>query len=94
MYPYAIAFGIDKTWLQNMKSHDLAAPYWYTYDNSHSSSSRPTYNDFSKDFDVPEIKSVFTSYPASASGSSGSGGSSGGFSGGAGGGFGGGGGSW
>jgi len=94
MYPYAIAFGIDKTWLQNMKSHDLAAPYWYTYDNNHSSSSRPTYNDFSKDFDVPEIKSIFTSYPASASGSSGSGGSSGGFSGGAGGGFGGGGGSW
>lgn len=98
MYPYAIAFGIDKTWTKNMQEFDLAAPYWYINDhNSHSNTvaNKPSFNDFSKDFNVPEIKSVFTSFPQSDLNSGSGGRSGGGFSGGgAGGGFGGGGGSW
>jgi len=93
IYPYAIALGIDKTWLKHMKEYDINAPHWYGYyGNNNYSNSSPSFNDFSKDFSIPEIKSVFTSAPASRSGSGGSGG---GFSGGgAGGGFGGGVSSW
>ena len=89
LYPYAIALGIDKTWLHKMQDHDVYAPYWYGY-YGHPHQSQISMNDFSKSFSVPEIKSVFTSVPAGSSSGGG-----GGFSGGsAGGGFGGGGGSW
>jgi uncharacterized membrane protein YgcG len=92
IYPYAIALGIDKTWLTRMQDYDINAPYWYGYHGTHHNQSSPSFNDFSKDFDIPEITSVFTSAPAA---SSSSGGAGGGFSGGgAGGGFGGGGSSW
>jgi uncharacterized membrane protein len=90
IYPYAIAFGIDKTWLNRMKELDINAPYWFIYHGAHGTYSQPTLDSFSKDFSIPEITSVFTSAPAPTGGASG-----GGFSGGgAGGGFGGGGGSW
>jgi len=90
IYPYAIAFGIDKTWLNRMKNFNINAPYWYIYQGNNTTHTNPTLDSFSKDFSVPEIKSVFTSAPAPSTGSSG-----GGFSGGgAGGGFGGGGSSW
>lgn len=92
IYPYAIALGIDQTWVNKMKEYEVNTPHWYSYhDNSHIST-RPSFNDFSKDFNIPEIKSVFTSYPASNSGGRSGGAFSGG--GGAGGGFGGGGSSW
>ena len=92
IYPYAIALGIDKTWLTRMQQYDINAPYWYGYHDTHHNNTSPSFNDFSNDFDIPEITSVFTSAPIS---STGSGSSGGGFSGGgAGGGFGGGGSSW
>ncbi len=91
IYPYAIAFGIDKTWIDKMKDFNVGTPQWYAYETSSANQVSPSYSDFSKDFNVQKIKSVFTSAPAS---SSGSGSSGGGFSGSAGGGFGGGGSSW
>lgn len=91
LFPYAIALGIDKEWMARLESFDLPAPYWYTSDNS-SLASQPRFADFSQQFDVAHISSVFSSMPRSSGGSGGySGGSSGGFSGG---GVGGGGGSW
>jgi uncharacterized membrane protein YgcG len=92
IYPYAIALGIDQTWVNKMKEYEVNTPHWYSYHDHTHVNTRPSFNDFSKDFSVPEIKSVFTSYPASSSGSASGGGFSGG--GGAGGGFGGGGSSW
>ncbi len=90
IYPFAIALGIDKTWLKNIESLDLPAPHWYSYYNYSDSSRKIPLNEFSRTFSVKEIKSVFTSVPASSRSSSGSS-----FSGGsAGGGFGGGGSSW
>lgn len=94
IFPFAIALGVDSTWLSKFKDYDLPAPYWYGYYGPHHTHhSSASMNDFSSGFSIPEIKSVFTSYPASSGtgGSSGGGGFSGGSSGG---GFGGGGGSW
>jgi len=89
LFPYAIALGVDKDWTARMESLEVTVPHYY---NSPILSNHSTQNvgSFSKAFDVPKIKSVFTSYPATQSSSGG------GFSGGsgAGGGFGGGGGSW
>lgn len=90
IYPYVMAFGIDKSWVEKMTPYDIQAPYWYGIHND-ANSMRPSFNSFSENFNVPEIKSVFTSAPASQSGGSGGGGFSGGS---AGGGFGGGGRSW
>ncbi len=91
IYPYAIALGIDKTWLKKMNTYNINAPYWYGYYGTQYGNASPSFSDFSKDFDIPEITSVFTSAPAATTGT----GSGGGFSGGgAGGGFGGGGSSW
>lgn len=87
LFPYAVAFGLEKSWMDRMETYDIDPPYWYGYHEN--SNSRPVMGDFSQSFDVQEIKSVFTSYPQSTSSSSG------GFSGGsAGGGYGGGGSSW
>lgn len=88
IYPYAIALGVDKSWLSKMQNYDIPAPYWYSY-YGHPVGHSVAMKDFSNNFSVQEIKSVFTSHPSSS-------GSGGGFSGGsAGGGFGGGGGgSW
>ena len=103
MYPYAIAFGIDKTWIRKMDEMNIPPPAWYDNYNGvpnglntvgSQSASRPSWKDFSNDLNIPVIASVFTSFPQPAPGS-GSSSSGGGFSGGgAGGGFGGGGGSW
>ncbi|MBT8233225.1 MAG: DUF2207 domain-containing protein [Saprospiraceae bacterium] len=91
LFPYAVAFGIDKSWIEKLSDFDLNAPTWYGYENNTSSRAN-NLSTFSKDFSIPEIKSVFTSAPQSAA-SSGSSRST--FSGGrAGGGFGGGGSSW
>ena len=92
LYPYAIALGVDQTWINNIKDSDIYGPSWYGYNHhTHHHQSHVPIKNFSNEFSVAEIKSVFTSYPQSSSGGS----SGGGFSGGsAGGGFGGGGGSW
>ncbi len=91
MLPFAIAFGLDQSWMKKMEEYDIPAPHWYAY-NIPGMYHQPNYKDFSQSFNVPEIKSVFTSAPASTGSSSSGGGFSGGGS--AGGGFGGGGSSW
>ncbi len=93
IYPYAIALGVDKEWTNKLKEIETSGPYWFGYDSHHpnyGAGEQKRVGQFYSDFNVPEIKSVFNSVPAS----SGSGSGGGGFSGGAGGGFGGGGGSW
>ena len=92
LYPYSIAFGIDKAWINRLEQYELKSPDWFYYDHHHTRSNR-SLSDFSQNFDVKEITSVFDSTPPPPAGS---GSSSGGFSGGgsSGGGFGGGGSSW
>jgi len=92
MYPYAVALGIDESWLWNLESSefDFYGPAWYSYYGDTLSKRSVPISSFTNSFSVPEIKSVFTSAPAS-SGTGGGGGFSGGS---AGGGVGGGGSSW
>ncbi len=94
-FPYAVALGIDTNFLRWFGDHVEYTPPWYVYrDRSGSDISRnKTIKNFSENFDVKEITSVFSSVKApQGSGSGGGGGfSSGGGS--VGGGFGGGGGS-
>lgn len=98
IYPYAIALGVDKTWMKKIEEMDIPEPHWYGRHSSHplyaTTSNRGRMSDFSKNFSVPAISSVFASAPHPQGGSGGrsSGGGFGG--GGAGGGFGGGGSSW
>ncbi len=87
IYPFVIALGIDKQWIEKLQDYDIPAPYWYGYYGNNMHASRPSFNSFSESFSVPEIKSAFVSQPSSGGGGGFSGGSSGG-------GFGGGGGSW
>lgn len=87
MLPFAVALGLDKQWLQTFDRIYDVAPAWYIMPHY---GHRPTFSDFSQNFQVRDITRAFTTFPPSTS--SGSSGSSGGFSGG---GFGGGGGgSW
>ena len=90
VYPYAVAFNLDKSFTQRIKPYMTMAPMWYGYYGGYYGHGHHTMEDFSQDFSPKEISSAFTSMPAS------SGGGGGGFSGGSsGGGFGGGGGgSW
>ena len=88
MLPYAVAFGIDKSFTKTFDTYFDYAPYWYYTMGYHN---RPTFSTFTESFTPKEISSAFAAAPHSSGGSSG-----GGFSGGSsGGGFGGGGtGSW
>ena len=90
VFPYVVAFGLDKTWNKNIANQypDYTPPPWYYYQNLDGTRNTATsWSDFGTSFDVKSINSVFSSAPQSS-------GSSGGFSGGSsGGGFGGGGGS-
>lgn len=85
MFPYAIAMGVDKAFMQSFKAADHDSPSWYYGygDSTHNNS----FTQFSETYSTKTIHSAFT--PKSSSGESGGGG---GFSGGGGGG--GGGGSW
>ncbi|MBK8701321.1 MAG: DUF2207 domain-containing protein [Saprospiraceae bacterium] len=88
VYPYALAFGLDKSWLSKIKPYQTMAPMWYGYYGPYAHDYNRSMDSFSEGFSPREISSAFTTMPAS------SGGSGGGFSGGSsGGGFGGGGGS-
>ncbi|NNF35117.1 MAG: DUF2207 domain-containing protein [Saprospiraceae bacterium] len=91
VFPYVVAFGLDKTWNKNISSQypDYTPPPWYYYQNVDGTRRTATsWSDFGTSFNVKTINSVFSSAPQST------GSSSGGFSGGSsGGGFGGGGGS-
>jgi len=91
IFPYVVAFGLDKTWDVAMQksSHMAYSPHWYIYHDNLGHKSSGTFSDFTTNFNVATIQSVFTSAPASAGGSGGSsfgGGSSGGGFGGGGGG--------
>ncbi len=89
--PYAMAFGIDESWIKQVQPYLELAPVWYYYHDDHTQTERPSFDNFTDQFRVPEISSAFASSPATSSsvGSSGGGASSGT----SGGGFGGGGGS-
>lgn len=96
VFPYAIALGVDQTWINKIKEMDIPEPHWYdrheSYPDDGRAYSKGNISEVSKAFNVPEIASVFQSHPKPEPGSHSSGG---GFSGGgAGGGFGGGGGAW
>lgn len=89
MLPFAVAFGLDKQWLQTFETIYDTAPSWYYIHNYHA---RPTFTNFSQSFEVKEITRAFSTTPVSSSSGSSGFSSGGGFSGG---GFGGGGGgSW
>jgi uncharacterized membrane protein YgcG len=89
VFPYAVAFGLDKRFVQRMTPFQTTAPMWYGMYGM-PMSTQPM-SDFGENFSPKEISSAFSSYPVS-SGSSGGSSGGGGFSGG---GFGGGGGgSW
>ena len=90
VYPYAVAFNLDKTFTKRIRPYQTMAPMWYGYYGGYYPHGNNSMEDFSSDFSPKEISSAFTTI-ASSSGSGG-----GGFSGGSsGGGFGGGGGgSW
>lgn len=84
VYPYAVAFNLDKNFINQIRPYQSTAPFWFGYYGFHS---HTPFNDFSDHFKPKEIVSAFTSYPASSggSGSSGGGFSGGGFGGGGGG---------
>ncbi len=86
MFPFAVAFGLEKSFMNSMQPYMQSAPYWYYTDQQNN-----TFSNFSQGFQPEVIKSAFSSAPHNPSG--GSGGSGGGFSSGSGVG-GGGGGSW
>lgn len=95
IFPYAVALGIDTNFLKWFGDHVDYSPHWYGYHNNLgvNIAMGSSMRSFSKNFDVKEITSVFSSVQTPAGSGSGS---SGGFSGGGGsvgGGFGGGGGS-
>jgi len=91
IFPYVVAFGIDKSWSKNVSPIFNKAPDWYYGDDM---TMRPDFNSFNRSFSTNRIGKTFTSSPVADSSSSAFGGSrsGGGFSGSSGGGFGGGGG--
>lgn len=93
IFPYVVAFGLDKSWSDNVSPIFNKAPDWYYGDGM---TMRPDFHTFNQGFSPSRIGKTMTSYPVADSSSSAFGGGSGGFSGSSGGGFGGGGGggSW
>lgn len=89
VFPYAVAFKLDKSFISRIKTFHPQAPIWYGYYGMAMMNS--SMNDFGEQFQPKEINTAFSSIPQSTGGSS-SGSSGGGFSGGGMGG--GGGGSW
>ena len=90
MFPYAIAFGLDKTWQKSMDHMQIRPPIWYDTSGLNMSTQGYTMARLANDFQPKEIAQVFTSSPAPKGGSGGGDFSGGGFSGSAGGGMGGG----
>jgi len=87
IFPYVIAFGIDKTWTENVSPIFDKAPDWYYGDGM---TMRPDFNSFNRGFSTNRIGKTMTSSPVADDSSSAFGGSGGGgFSGSSGGGFGG-----
>lgn len=87
IFPYVVAFGLDKSWSENVEPIFDKAPDWYYGDDV---TMRPDFNAFNKSFSIKTIGKTMTSSPVADDSSSAFGGSSsGGFSGSSGGGFGG-----
>ena len=89
VFPYVVAFGIDKAFVKRIQPYMEYGPTWYYYGDHMGTSERAPFGNFSDQFNVNTVTSAFTSQP----GSSGSGSSTSFSSGSSGGGFGGGGGS-
>ena len=93
IFPYAIAFGLEKNWLKQTDGL-FSAPLWYGYygtgyNDGQMGHQQASFQSFTEGFQPREIQEVFTSSPVPQSGSggfSGGGGSSGGGFGGGGGG--------
>jgi uncharacterized membrane protein YgcG len=84
IFPYAVAFGLDKRFISRMSPFQSTAPMWYGMYGM-PISTQPM-GDFGENFSPKEISSAFSSIPmSSGSGSSGGGFSGGGFGGGGGG---------
>lgn len=81
MLPFAVAFGIEKSFIPKFETAMTAMPIWYM-----STGSSRGFDGFVETFDTEVIDSAFTSSPASSGGSGGGGFSSGGGVGGGGGG--------
>lgn len=94
MFPYAVALGIDTKFLEKFSERVDYNPHWYGYSDGNLSSDGMggSIKNFSQNFDVKEITSVFSSVKSSSGSGGGSFGGGGG-GGSVGGGFGGGGGS-
>lgn len=88
IYPYVVAFGIDKSWSIVMAKQGVTnyAPAWFILADSSGRRSTGNYTTFTDAFNVAVINSVFSSVPSSQGGSGGFGSSSGGGFGGGGGG--------
>lgn len=85
IFPYVLAFGLDKSWEKRFDDLAIPPPIWYDYNHMGNASAAYNYGQFTKDFQPHKIEQVFYSTPAPASGSSSGGGYSsggGGFSGG------------
>ncbi len=73
MFPFAVAFGLEKSFLKRLEPYMPSAPYWYYSDQSNNS-----FVNFSTGFQPEAIQSAFSSAPYNpSSGSSGGGFSSG-----------------
>jgi len=87
IFPYVVAFGLDKSWSKHVSPIFNKAPEWYYGDGM---TMRPDFNTFNKSFSTKSIGQTMTSSPVADDSSSAFGGSGGGgFSGSSGGGFGG-----
>lgn len=85
MLPFAVAFGLDQSWIKSFENKFERAPDWFIYSGAPGVT---TFSHFSEAVEFKSITSAFSSYPASSgtsSGSSGGGFSGGGFGGGGGG---------
>jgi uncharacterized membrane protein len=81
MYPYAIAFGVDKTYMKKFEEYSEMGPEWF-YIGNNQNSHRGSLTQFQNSFNVESIQSAFKSMPVSSSSSSSGSFSGGGFSGG------------
>lgn len=82
IFPYAVAFGLDKGWLESFKDIGVEPDYYYYGDGRHFG-----YTDFSNDFNLKKIQNTMITPPQASSGSSsfsGGGSAGGGFGGGGG----------
>ena len=92
LFPYAVALGVDTSWIDQVKKYKKESPTWYSA-RPNLNTTAPDFTDFTHTYNTPDIKSVFDTRPVQHTRSTGR--SGGGFSGGRpGGGIGGGGGSW